>query len=129
MQSHLTTDVVKSPAPGALIAWATFAPANTASAQTLVEAFGITQIIRTSGAQAGRWTCTLKDKHPAFDVFVQETEDDTTLYHFLRCESKSESAGTFVVSHRSVAFASVASGPTLSDTCDLIKVFVFARAL
>jgi hypothetical protein len=114
--------------PRARIAYARWAPTNTGSgAQTLVQGQvqGIASIVRNGAA--GSYTVNLKDKCKDMAIVVGVVEDDTTHFHFARVESMNPAAGTFVVSHKSVAFASVASGPTGSDTVDQLTLFIVQR--
>jgi hypothetical protein len=107
---------------GPVFAAARFVPAATPTVQ---EAWGIKSIARNGGA--GLYRLTLADKAPGFVALVAITENDTTLYHVARVESFDVAAGTIDISHKSVAFASVASGPTASDSVDSITVLVYAR--
>ncbi len=125
MISNNGTAPVRGYGPSPVLAYAVFTPANINTAQTLTEAFGITQIIRTSNGVAGIWTVTLAQPVAAgtrYVVMVNGVENDTTLFHFVRCES--QAAGSFVISHKSVAYASVASGPAATDTVDAIHIMV-----
>lgn len=128
MQELIAQGDVRTYGYGSLVAWARFVPSGstlqTINNATGADSFGIKSITRNS---AGNWTVALQDRPPNFIVLTREIEDDTTTYHFVRLESLSLTAGTFVVTHKSVAFASVASGPAASDTVDGIQIFVFAR--
>lgn len=103
--------------------WVRWAPSNAAT-QTLTEAQGVTSITRTG---AGAYTLNLKEKCKALIAIIREVENDTTTYHFARVESSDAAGGTIAVSHKSVAFASVASGPTASDTVDELEVIFIQR--
>lgn len=105
-----------------VVALITFVPGTT---PTVTEQWGVRSLARGG---AGDYTITLLGKPKGFSAVVSIEENDTTLYHFARVESKSVSAGTVTISHKSVAFASVASGPTLSDTVDSITVVVYERS-
>lgn len=107
---------------GNLLAAVRFVPGAT---PTIQEAWGVKSVARNGGA--GLYRITLADKAPGFTVFTTYTENDTTLYHVVRTEAFSVANGTVDISHKSVAFASVASGPTASDTVDDITVLVYAR--
>lgn len=109
--------------PKARLAYVRWTPSGSAT-QTLTEAQGVASVARTG---AGAYTITLKDKCKALVAFPQEIENDTTHYHVTRVESSSASAGTIAISHKSVAFASVASGPSASDTVDEIEVLILMR--
>jgi uncharacterized protein YlxP (DUF503 family) len=109
--------------PKCEIAYARWAPSASA-AQTLTEAQGITGIARTG---AGAYTVTLSSPCEAMVAFISYIENDTTHYHVADVAATSASAGTFTVRHRSVAYASVASGPTSSDTVDQLEVLVLKR--
>lgn len=93
-----------------------FTPNGSTGLQTITEGQGITAVNCTA---AGLFTLTFAKKSQAIiPVSAQVIENDTTTYHFARVESTSASAGTAAVSHKSVAFADVATGPTASDTVD-----------
>lgn len=107
---------------GNLLAAVRFVPGAT---PTIQEAWGVKSVARNGGA--GLYRITLADKAPGFVVKVDYNENDTTLYHVVRCETFSVTNGTVDISHKSVAFADVATGPTASDSIDAITVFVYAR--
>lgn len=105
-----------------VIAWARFAPSGSA-AQTLADSFGIKSITRTG---AGTWTVALAEKPAGFVVIVQEVENDATNLHYCRSDSHDYNAGTFVATHRTAAYGSLAS-LALSDTVDQIQILVMSR--
>jgi hypothetical protein len=107
---------------GNLIAACRFVPGAT---PTVSESWGVRTVARNGGA--GLYRITLADKHPGFVALVQEVENDTTLYHVLRVETYSVANSTIDISHKSVAFADVATGPAASDSVDEIIVLVYAR--
>lgn len=119
---------VRTYGPQVTLCRATFVPQNINTNQVLLDNMGIKSIIRTDSGTAGRWTVTLAEKFAAFDVVLDLIENDTTHYHWLRVDSKDLNAGTFIIAHRSVAVASVASGAALNDTVDGLTVIVFGRA-
>lgn len=103
-----------------------WAPSGSAT-QTLTEAVGVSGVARTN---AGLYTISLKDtKVKDLECILTVIENDTTHYHFARVESQSVTAGTIDISHKSVAFASVASGPTASDTVDQLQAVIFYRVV
>jgi hypothetical protein len=104
-------------------AYARWAP-NGDATQTLTEAHGVRSVARTG---AGAWTVTLDSACEAMLVLVAYVENDTTHYHFVDVTATNAAAGTFTARHRSVAYASVASGPSASDTVDQIEVLVLKR--
>lgn len=106
------------------IAACRFVPGASTAAIVTQESWGVRSITRDS---AGVYTIALLGKPRGFVALVGHTENDTTHYHVVRVESQSDSASTVTLSHKSVAFASVASGPTASDTVDAISVVVFER--
>jgi hypothetical protein len=106
------------------IAAGRFVPGASTAAIVTNESWGVNSIVRDG---TGLYTVSLKGKPRGFVVLVSETENDTTTYHFVRVESQSDSAATFQISHKSVAFASVATGPAASDTVDGINFVVFER--
>ncbi|HEY3499247.1 MAG TPA: hypothetical protein VGK73_31375 [Polyangiaceae bacterium] len=115
--------------PNHVVAYARWAPTAYSSAnnQTLTESEGISSVRQTA---AGTFTVTFVARPKAIiPVSVNVIENDTTTYHFARCESTaiSSTAGTAVVTHKSVAYASVASGPALSDTVDEMVVIFILR--
>lgn len=93
---------------------------------TIQEQWGVKTLTRNN---AGDYTITLKEKHPGFTVWVGYNDTGTTLYNFVRVKTFDVSASTVQVEHKSVAFASVASGPALSDSVAGITVIVFARGV
>lgn len=109
--------------PETIVAYVRWAPSS-ADTQTLTESQGVTSVTRSG---AGAYTVNLALKPKFLTPLVQHVENDTTLFHFVRVESSSASAGTVTISHKSVAFASIASGPTASDTVDEICVVVLLR--
>ena len=115
--------------PHHVVAYARWAPTAYSSAnnQTLTESEGIASVRQTA---AGTFTVTfLATPKAIIPVSVAIIENDTTHFHFARVESTaiSSTAGTAVVTHKSVAYASVASGPALSDTVDEICVAFILR--
>lgn len=109
--------------PETRVAFVRWAPSASAT-QTLSESQGVTSVTRSG---AGAYVVNLPVKPKDMIAIVQVVEDDTTLYHFARVESQSATAGTVNISHKSVAFASVASGPTASDTVDQLEVLIIMR--
>lgn len=103
--------------PDTFLAHCRFTP-NGSNNPTITEAQGITSVVRTG---AGAWTITFARIPKNITVLeCREIENDTTTYHFVRVESSNLAAGTVAISHKSVAFASVAAGPTASDVVDEI---------
>lgn len=115
--------LLKAYGPETEVAYVRWTPSGSAT-QTLTEAQGVSRVARDN---AGAWTVTLAVKPKAMVAIVQHIENDTTLFHFSRAESTSLTAGTVTVSHKSVAYASIASGPTASDTVDEMEVIVIMR--
>ncbi len=91
---------------------------------TIQERWGIASLTRDN---TGLYTIALQGKPKGFIAIPSHTENDTTHFHFVRVESQSDSAGTVTISHKSVAFASVASGPAASDTVDAITCLFYSR--
>lgn len=107
---------------GNLIAAVRFVPGAT---PTIQESWGVKTVARNGGA--GLYRITLADRPPGLVALAGYSENDTTLFHFVRVEAFSAANGTVDISHKSVAFASIASGPTASDTVDDLTVFVYSR--
>lgn len=124
MVDHLK-HAIEAWGPRARIAYARWAPSS-ADTQVLVQGRyqGITRITRSG---AGAYQAVLRDKCKDLIAIVGVVEDDTTHFHFARIESQDAAAGTVNISHKSVAFASVASGPSGSDTVDQLHVFIVQR--
>jgi hypothetical protein len=101
-----------------------FVPAASQGAVVIEEQWGVSSVTRDN---TGVYTISLVGKPRGFVALPTFTENDTTTFHFVRVESQSDSAGTVTISHKSVAFASVASGPSASDTVDAITVVFYAR--
>lgn len=106
------------------LAAARFVPGASTAAISTLEKWGIDTITRDS---TGVYTLKVVGKVKGMVAVVGYTENDTTTFHFVRVESQSDSAGTVTLSHKSVAFASIASGPTASDTVDAITVLIYGR--
>lgn len=102
-----------------------FVPGASTAAIVKQESWGVQSITRDS---TGVYTIKLLGAPKGFIATVGFTENDTTTYHFVRVESQSDSAKTVTISHKSVVFASVASGPAVSDTVDAITVLFYERA-
>lgn len=124
MQHCRLTHLLEHYGPECRVVSARWAPSASAT-QTLTEAFGITSITRSG---AGAYVVNLAIA-PRTIIMADVTvvENDTTTYHFARVESTSASAKTITISHKSVAFASVASGPTASDTVDELMFVALLR--
>lgn len=113
--------------PDVRVARCRFTPAGSGTSETLTEAAGITRVARGG---AGAWTGYLADtKVKDMEVIVTHIENDTTLFHFTRPETIDVATGSFTFSHKSVAYASVASGPSASDTVDQMQVVVLYRVI
>lgn len=100
-----------------------FAPGVTTVAG-MAEASGVSSITRNG---AGDYTIVLTDRPKGFVVALSLQSADTTLFHQLREISHTDSTTTVRIVHRSVAFASVASGDALSDSFDFISAIVTKR--
>lgn len=121
MQQNTLKKYLKAYGPDSAIAYVRWAPSASAT-QTLTDALGVSSVTRSG---AGDYTINFSAVPKAIAVLAAEAIDNgTTVYNFVRVESTSATAGTATVSHRSVAFASVASGPSGSDTVDEL-CFVF----
>lgn len=129
MISTVAKELVRAYGPDTVLAWVRWTPSGSAT-QTITgssaEACGVKSVTRSG---AGAYLITFSEK-PKFIVplCAECVENDTTTYHFVRVESTSVPASgpaTATVSHKSVAFASVASGPAGSDTVDELY-FAFA---
>jgi len=107
---------------GNCIAAVRFVPGATPTVQ---EGWGVRTVARNGGA--GLYRITLADKYPGFIVLVTANTTNTTLYNFTRVEAFSVANSTIDISHKSVAFASVASGPAASDSVDSITVYIYSR--
>lgn len=114
---------MRSFGPKSEIAYARWAPSADAT-QTMTEAHGVRSVARSG---AGAWTVTLSSPCEAMLALIAYVENDTTHYHFAEVTATNAAAGTFTARHRSVAYASVASGPSASDTVDQIEVLVLKR--
>jgi hypothetical protein len=102
-----------------------FVPGASTAAIVTQESWGVRSITRDS---TGVYTIALLGKPKGVVAVAGFTEDDITTYHFVRVESQSDAASTVTISHKSVAFASVATGPAASDTVDSISVVFFERS-
>lgn len=98
----------------------------TAGATTLAgcaEAWGVRSITRNG---AGDYSVTL-NRHKGCIAQVTLNATDTTLFHQTRTILQTDSTQTFRFVHRSVAFASVASGDALSDSFVSLDVLFYQR--
>lgn len=123
-QTKLLKSVLKAYGPDSELVAVRWAPSGDAT-QTLTEAHGVASVTRSG---AGAYTVNLSEgcKEIVWAI-VREIENDTTDFHFARIESMSAANKTITVSHKSVAFASVASGPSGSDTVDQLEVVALVR--
>jgi len=118
MQENQLKKLLKTYGPDHVLAYVRWAPTAYSSAnnQALTEAMGVSSVRQTA---AGTFTINFAVKPKAIIPLSAEAIDNgTTVYNFTRVESTSASAGTAAVTHKSVAFANVASGPSASDTVD-----------
>lgn len=92
--------------------------------QTLAESFGVISVTRNN---AGDWTALLAPGCIDITAWAAYVENDTTHYHFAEVSAINQATRQVSIRHRSVAFASVASGPALSDTVDQMALFFRAR--
>lgn len=101
--------------PDTEVAYVRWSPSN-AALQTLTEAHGVLRVER-SGAGAYKIVFARRSKsiQPVGKEVIQA---NPTAYHVPNVESLDPAAGEALVTHKSVAFASVASGPSGSDTVD-----------
>lgn len=113
-----------------VLGYVKWAPSASAT-QTLTEAQGVSSVTRSG---AGAYAVNVKDPSKELVAVVGYRENDTTTYHFVRVESYTQSTSNGItrytainISHKSVVFASVASGPTASDTVDEITVWFIQR--
>lgn len=120
MADRRHTSVCRAYGPGCFAA-IRFVPGAT---PTIQERWGIASLTRLG---AGSYQIDLLGKPKGFIAVPAHTENDTTHYHFVRVESQSDSAGTVTISHKSVAFADVATGPAASDTVDALTVLFYCR--
>ena len=99
----------------ASLACVRWAPTSDA-AQTITDAEGVVSIARTS---IGLYVITF-NRIPTAIIPLGATyvDNGTTLWVEARVQTTSASAGTATVTLKTVAYASVASGPSLSDTLD-----------
>ncbi len=102
-----------------------FTPGASQAAIVVQEQWGVASITR---AGAGLYDIKLQGKVKGMCAIAVGQEDDTTNYHWVRVESQTDSTATVRISHKTQAFASVASAPTASDTIDAIVVYVYGRA-
>lgn len=106
------------------IAGCRFTPGASTAAIVTSESWGIASIVRTN---TGVYTITLRGKPKGFLVVAVGQDNGTTHYHQVRCDSQSDSAGTAVITIKSVAVADVASGMAATDTIDDVVVTFYER--
>ncbi len=106
------------------IAAVRFTPGASQAAIVVQESWGVQSITRTG---AGAYDIKLLGKFRGLCAIAVGQENDTTNYHWVRVENQTDSTSTVSISHKTQAFASVASAPTASDTIDNIVVYVYAR--
>ena len=89
---------------------------SSSDAQTITDAQGISGVARTS---IGLYVISFTSKP---DIIIplgaSYVDNGTTLWVEVRNQTTSATAGTATVTLKTVAYASVASGPSLSDTLD-----------
>lgn len=107
--------------PLSLIARARWAPSS-ADIQTMTDSAGVKNVTRTS---AGLYVVNLLPGFKAVNALVQRIDASVTLYQWHDVYAITTTAVT--VRQRSKAFASVASAPTASDTCDQLEVLIWGR--
>lgn len=97
------------------LAFVRWAP-SASGTQTITDAEGVVSVTRTS---IGLYVITF-DKIPSviIPMNASHVSAGTTLYVDTRVKTTDAVAGTATVNLRTVAFASVASGPALSDTIE-----------
>jgi hypothetical protein len=102
-------------------AWCKVTPQSGAN-PTIVSNFGFASIVRTS---AGLYTLTLAEPKrfvdgccDVFGVFGDAN------FHELEVTGFNVATGVITVTHKTVAYASIASGPTLSDNAGLTSLIV-----
>jgi hypothetical protein len=101
-----------------------FVPGASTAAIVTQEQWGIKSITRDS---TGVYTIAIFGKVKGMVAVAVAQSNDVTAYNFVRVESQSDSAGTVTISHKAVAYASVATGPSVSDTVDGICVMIYGR--
>lgn len=108
------------------VAYVRWAPSS-AAVQTLTDAQGVTSVSRTS---IGLYVITFSSFPAVIIPLGAETIDTgATLYIEAKVKSTDISTGTATVTLKTVAYASVASGPALSDTlAELCFSFLLAGA-
>lgn len=124
MRENTTAGVARGAGIAPCFLWARFTPVNGA-APTLTHGLGLS-VARTN---EGLWTVTIDPalKPAAWTPFVSYIENDTANHHQVRVDSMDESAGTFVVSHKFLAYADidgVSAALTADDIIDQITVLV-----
>ena len=97
------------------IAFVRWAPTSD-DVQTITDAQGVVSVARTS---IGLYVITFDDIPSVIvPLGAGYVDNGTTLWVESRVQTTSASAGTATVTLKTVAYASVASGPSLSDTLD-----------
>lgn len=97
------------------LAYVRWAPSASAT-QTITDAQGVSGVARTS---IGLYVISFASKaNIIIPLGATYVDDGTTLWVEARVQSTSVTAGTATVTLKTVAYASVASGPSLSDTLD-----------
>ena len=92
---------------------------------TCRETWGISSITRNG---AGDYTVVVLGKPKGTIPQVTYEASDVTLFHDVKVLLQTDSTATFRISHRSVAFASVASGHALSDSFVALNVLFLGRS-
>lgn len=107
-----------------VIAFARFVPTAVNGAQVLTDAFGVLSVSRTA---AGLYTVQLTERPAQGCTVLFQVQTTDVLFHEAKVLSVANAGvdGTVTLSHRSVAYASIASGPSASDTGDFWNVVVF----
>jgi hypothetical protein len=122
--SKLLKHALQAYGPALQLAYARWTPSGS-SPQTITDAGGVSSITRTS---AGLYVVNLSEGCKAIVyAHAYHIEDDATTFHFTRVQSTAAASKTITVSHKSVVYASIASGPTASDTVDELCVWALVR--
>lgn len=121
-----TTNLVhalKCSGPQAKLCWVKFTGVNGA-APTVDEAHGVSATVARDNE--GVWTVTLKGAVKAMAVVGVSTVSGDTDYHELTY-TESVSAKTVTITHKSCAYADIATGPAADDIAGQITLTVLVR--
>jgi hypothetical protein len=122
-QTTNLTHMLKCAGPQAKLCYVKFTGVNGA-APTVDEAHGVSATVSRSGE--GVWVVTLKGAVKAMAVVGLRQVSGNSAYHELT-HTESVSAKTVTITHKTCAYADIATGPAADDMAGQITLTVLVR--